>query len=200
MKKSFPRALKHYFITGVFVLTPVTFTFVGIGWMVYMFDRLFGPALARLLGVNVPGLGLLSTLLFILLVGMLLCTNVVAQKVFGFFEWGLLHVPGVRAVYRTLKALTEAFSPENQKSFQNVVRVEYPHAGVWTIGFATRKVKMKSGGEEEPFVAVYVPTNHIYLGQTMLFPEKKVVVTSLSVQEGIQVVLSSGAGLPEKMT
>lgn len=192
-----PRSLKHYFFAGLFILIPAALTLLVVGWVVRAVDGLLGAVLGGLLGIHIPGLGLLLTLGLIFLVGMLVSTNLLAQQIFTFFEHLLLRVPGVRAIYKTVKALTDAFSPENQKALQSVVLVEFPHPGSFSIGFATSRLTVTGpGGLAEVQVAVYVPTNHFYFGNVVLVPESKVRITDLSVQQGIQIVLSSGASFP----
>ncbi len=190
--------LKRYFVTGLFVLIPVGLTLFLVVWLVGTVDSLFGPLMRGLLGFHVPGVGILATAALILLVGMLM-SNLIFQQIFEWFEDVFLRIPGVRVVYKTLKALTDALSPDKQVSFRRVVLVEYPHPGSLALGFVTSQMTLTpEGGAPQKHLAVYVPSNHFYLGQTVLLPEFKVQVTSLSVQEGIQLVLSSGAGFPDQ--
>jgi uncharacterized membrane protein len=193
----FARALKRYFLAGLFILTPVLLTLLSVGWLVKTLDEMAGFVLLKVFGFHIPGLGLVLTVALIIVVGMLLSTNALVQSVFGIFEEGLLRMPGVRAVYKTLKSLTDAFSPVRQQEFQNVVLVEYPHAGVLSVGFVTRRFTLQRAAGGEEVVAVYVPTNHVYLGNTIVVPASKVVPTTLNVENGLQAVLSSGASLPE---
>jgi uncharacterized membrane protein len=196
----FSKSIKQYFLTGLFVIIPLGLTLLVVGWLVNYLDKLLGGFFDRLLGFHMPGLGIVLAAIIIVFIGALLSTNILAQKIFEGVELSFLHIPGVRAVYRTIKALTDTFSPENQKSFRGVALVEYPHPGSLSIGFITNRVALDGLGEAtERHVSVYVPTNHLYIGNTVLVPESKVYVTSLSVQEAIQIVLSSGAGMPSRL-
>jgi len=192
------KTLKRYFLTGLFVLIPVAFTVVTVFWLIGTLDGLLGGMVRGLMGFHIPGLGIVMTVGLILLVGMLM-SNLLFKQMFDLFEEALLRVPGVRVIYKTVKALTETFSPENQKSFRNVVLVEYPHPGSFSLGFVTGQTVLTVDGASQKHAVVYVPTNHFYLGNTLVVPESKVLATTLSVQDGIQLVLSSGAGFPDQL-
>ncbi len=200
MANKFTRSFKQYFLTGLFVMIPVVLSVFTVGWFVNALDRMFGGLIEGLFGFRVPGLGIFLAVIVLVAVGMLLSTNIMAQNIFDFFEDLLLRVPGLSMVYKTVKALTDAFSPQNQKSFRGVALVDYPCQGSLSIGFITGQVDMYlEGGGTEKHLSVYVPTNHLYLGNTIILPESKVMMTGLTVQQGIQIIISSGAGLPDQL-
>jgi uncharacterized membrane protein len=185
------RRIKRYFLTGLFVLFPVALTVLVVVWLVRAVDALFG--------FRLPGMGLLVTMVLVVLLGLLM-SSVLGKQAFELLEEVLLHVPGVRAVYKTLKAMTDVFSPESPTAFRHVVLVEYPQPGSLALGFVTSETSLTRGGASERRLAVYVPTNHLYLGNTVVVPPSKVVMTSLSVPEGVQIVLSGGAGFPAEIS
>lgn len=198
MKKPLAQALKNYFLTGLFVVIPAGITISMVVWFVSALDGLLQAPLQKLFGFHIPGLGLVMTVVLFIAVGVLM-SNLLVQHLFVFFEEAMLRVPGVRAVYKTVKALTDTFSPESQNAFRHVVLVEYPRAGSWALGFVTSRMNFTwEDGRAEEQVAVYVPTNHVYLGNTLVVPAAKVRDTSLSVQEGVQLALASGAGFPDQ--
>jgi uncharacterized membrane protein len=192
------RSLKRYFLTGFFVVIPAGVTIFMVVWFVGALDGLLQAPFERVLGFHVPGLGLVASVALFIVVGMLM-SNLLVQHLFEFFEEALMRVPGVRAVYKTVKALTDTFSPENQKAFRHVVLVEYPHPGSWALGFVTSRMDFTwPDGRREEQVSVYVPTNHVYLGNNLVVPAAKVLDTNLTVQQGIQIALASGAGFPDQ--
>jgi uncharacterized membrane protein len=193
------RSFKSRFLSGLFVLVPVALTLFTVGWVVHAVDGALGSVLDTILGRHVPGLGLAATVLLCVAVGTLM-SNYLVQQFFEWVEEGLLRVPVVRAVYKTVKAVTDMFSPENEKAFRQVVLVEYPRPGQLSLGFVTGRFDLVGSGPGGRRVAVYVPTNHFYLGNTVFVPEAEVLLTDLSVQAGVQVVLSSGAGLPARVS
>ena len=78
-------------------------------------------------------------------------------------EYCLLQVPVFKTIYAPVKQLVAAFSPDNEAGFKKVVIVEDPRRGM-ILGFLTREFTLDRGRGAEPVVAVYVPTNHLYLG------------------------------------
>ena len=75
--------------------------------------------------------------------------------------------------------------------------MEYPRLGVHSFGFLTKECVLKNDrGEDECYNTVYVPTNNLYLGEVILFKKEEVVVTDMSIEEGIKVLLSAGIAAP----
>ncbi len=91
-----------------------------------------------------------------------------------------------------------AFSPDNEYGFKRVVMVEDPHRG-WVMGFLTKEFTVDRGAGAEPMMAVYVPTNHLYLGDIVLYPRERALFPDLSVEEGIRIFLTGGMSLPGRL-
>jgi len=157
------------------------------------------PLYARLLGPdNVPpGLGILTTGVFILAVGVV-ATNVFGNRLLQRIEGYLLRVPVFRTIYAPVKQLLLAFSPDNEYGFKRVVLARTPSRGI-VLGFLTKEFSMESSGMEESMVAVFVPTNHLYLGDVVICPRADAFFPDLSVQEGIRVFLTGGMTLPTRI-
>ena len=191
------RLLKRYLVTGVLVLAPISISLSLLLWLGGWVDRLLLPLTVAVLGRHVPGLGLATATLLTLCVGWL-GSNIIGKQVVEVLEDLLLHVPVFSWVYRTVKPLAEVFSPASAAAFRSVVMVEYPREGVYQLGFATGTVTPMADGE--PLTSVYVPTNHLYIGDVILVPPSKVKETSMSLQQGVQFFLSAGAtaGQPHK--
>ena len=103
--------------------------------------------------------------------------------------------PVFKTVYAPVKQLVAAFSPDNDAGFKRVVLVEDPSRGL-ILGFLTREFTLDRGAGPEPFVAVYVPTNHLYLGDIVAFPAYTVHYPDLTVEDGIRIFLTGGMALP----
>lgn len=190
---------KGIFITGLLVSIPVVLTVFALWWFFSFVDGLLGPVFANLLGYPVPGLGFVSSLLIIFLVGAV-ATNVVGRRLFSWAEGLFLRIPIAKTVYAALKSLVDALSPEKGGSFRRFVIVEYPRPGTYAFGFLTDQSTLETGpGEEAHLVAVYVPTNHLYLGETVLLPRGDVIFPDLTVEEGVRIVLSGGSLLPSRI-
>jgi uncharacterized membrane protein len=98
-----------------------------------------------------------------------------------------------------VKQLLNAFAPDNQYGFKQVVLVEEPGAG-FVLGFLTREFVLDRGRGAEPLVAVYVPTNHLYLGDVRVYPASLVSYPELSVEEGITLFLTGGMSLGARLS
>jgi uncharacterized membrane protein len=193
------RRLKNYFVTGFLIVAPISITVFLFITFVRLIDGFMGPVAATFVGKNLPGIGFGAALLVIFLVGFL-ASNLVGRYILEWFEDLLLHIPVFNWLYRTIKQLTEVFSPASGMHFKSVVMIEYPRPGVWSVGFVTKEVGFvpKAGGRQQLF-SVYVPTNHVYVGDVVLVPQEKLIETQLTMQEGLQVFLSAGASFPEEI-
>jgi len=108
-----------------------------------------------------------------------------------------LKIPIFKSLYSSLKQLIDAFSPENKSSFQKFVIVEYPRKGSFVFGFQTKECLLKENNIEKKLIAVYIPTNNLYLGEVVLFDEESVIHTNIPIQEGIKIILSGGIAAPQ---
>ena len=193
--------LRRRFVTGFFVLVPLVISIVALIWVFNVIDGFTAPLYARYfasIGRNVPrGLGILTTALVILLVGVI-ATNVLGKRVLQRAEGYLLRVPVFRTVYAPVKQLVAAFSPDNEYGFKRVVMVQTESRG-YILGFLTKEFSIQSADGTESLIAVYVPTNHLYLGDVVICRRDHAFFPDLSVEEGIRVFLTGGMTLPARI-
>lgn len=182
--------IRRSFIAGCFVMVPLIISVAALVWAFRLIDGVMAPLYTQLLGQEVPGLGLATALLVVLVVGAL-ATNVFGKRMLQRGESYLLKLPVFRAVYAPVKQLVAAFSPENELAFKRVVLVDDPATG-FVLGFLTKEFTIDRGRGAEPVLAVYVPTNHLYLGDVRIFPKSRVTYPALTVQEGVRVFLTGG--------
>jgi uncharacterized membrane protein len=187
--------LRRSFIAGFFVTVPLIISVAAILWLFRLVDGLVGPLYIKLLGPNkVPlGLGVATTALAILLVGAI-ATNVVGKRLLQRTEWLLMHVPLFRSIYAPVKQLVVAFSPDNEYGFKRVVLIEDASRG-FVLGFLTREFTVDRGQGPEPLIAVYVPTNHLYLGDIIICPRDRASYPDITVEQGIRIFLTGGMAL-----
>lgn len=189
--------LRRSFITGFFVTVPLIISVAALVWIFQVVDGITEPVSVRLLGRAVRGLGVLITAGLILVAGAV-ANNVFGKRVLQRAEYYLLQVPVFKTIYAPVRQLVAAFSPDNEAGFKKMVIVEDPSRGL-LLGFLTREFTLDRGRGAEPFVAVYVPTNHLYLGDVAVFPRDLVAFPDLSVEEGIRIFLTGGMALPNKL-
>ena len=190
--------LRRRLIAGFFVMVPLVVSVVALVWIFGIIDGFTAPVSERILGRTVPGLGILITLLVVLVAG-ILATNVIGRRVLARTEKWLMLVPVFRTVYAPVKQLVVAFSPDNEYGFKRVVMVEDPNRGM-LMGFLTKEFSVERATGPEALVAVYVPTNHLYLGDIVLCPRNRVFFPDVSVEEGIRTFLTGGMSLPARIT
>jgi uncharacterized membrane protein len=190
--------LRRSFITGFFVTVPLVVSVAALVWIFQVVDGLLGTLFARWLGRDVPGLGILATAAGILVVGAV-ATNVIGRRLVQRAEFYLTKVPVFRTIYAPVKQLIVAFSPDNEFGFKRVVLVDVPGRG-FVLGFLTREFTVDRGHGPEQLVAVYVPTNHLYLGDVLIFPADLVWFPNISVEQGIRVFLTGGMALASRIS
>lgn len=188
---------RRRFLTGFFVTMPVVLT-AWVFWLFYSsVDSFLAPLYEQFVGQRIPGLGFLTAIAIIFVIG-LLATNVVGRRVVQWGEGVLRRLPLVRRVYPTVKDFVDAFSPSRRTSFREFVLVEHPREGAYAYGFLTGELRV-DGAKPDALVSVYVPTNHLYLGDVILVPRDAVVPTGLSIEDGIRIVLSAGTAAPARL-
>tara|TARA_B100002049_G_scaffold154668_1_gene115364 strand:+ start:339 stop:965 length:627 start_codon:yes stop_codon:yes gene_type:complete len=182
-------------IAGFFVTVPLIVSVVALVWMFQWIDGLMGPHLVRWLGQEVPGLGLLATIAGMLIVGAF-ATNVLGRRLVERAEKYLMRVPIFKTVYAPVKQLMLAFSPDNEYGFKRVVIVEDLERG-FVLGFLTKEFDFDRGLGAERLMAIYVPTNHLYLGDIRIYPSRLARFPNITVQEGIRIFLTGGMAVAD---
>jgi uncharacterized membrane protein len=189
--------LRRSFIAGFFATVPLVISVAALVWIFGIIDRFTGPLATRALGRAVPGLGILITLLVVLAVGGV-TTNVIGRRLVVRGEKWLMRVPVFRTVYAPVKQLVVAFSPDNEYGFKRVVMVEDRARG-YVLGFLTREFTVDVGAGPQALVAVYVPTNHLYLGDVLIVPRTGLSYPEITVEQGIRIFLTGGMALSSRI-
>jgi len=189
--------LRRSFIAGFFVTVPMVVSVAAFLWLFGIVDSLTSPMYERLLGRSIPGLGILTTALVMVLVGAL-ATNVIGRRLLQRTEKALLRVPVFRTIYAPVKQLIAAFSPDNELGFKRVVFLE--DGSRCSLGFLTKEFFVDRGKGSEAMLAVYVPTNHLYLGDVVICERTRAIFPDITVQEGIHIFLTGGMALPSRLS
>jgi uncharacterized membrane protein len=189
--------LRRSFLTGLAVTVPLFITVTALVWTFRAVDGIARPVATNLFGRAVPGLGVLVTVVLIFSAGVV-ATNVIGRRILQRTERWLMRVPVFSTVYAPVKQLVAAFSPDNEAGFKRVVLVEQPDRGL-VLGFLTREFTVDRGRGLESLIAVYVPTNHLYLGDVMIFRRDQTYFPDVSVEEGIRIFLTGGMALPSAL-
>ncbi len=193
------RDVKRYMVTGFLVVAPISITIFLMWSFAGWIDGMLSPVVYPILGRYIPGLGLVVGLGMLFVVGFI-SSNIIGRHMLEVVEDMLLRIPVFNWLYRTVKQLTEAFTPSGSPHFKSIVMVEYPRPGVHQLGFVTRMMEIEENGVPVKTYCVYIPTNHLYIGDIVLFPADKVSDTDIPLQDGVQAFLSAGASLPIKFS
>jgi len=202
MKISIRATFKRRFIAGLLISIPAIITFLVIWWLFKFLDGFLEPIYYKILGYHVHGLGFISTVVLIFIVG-IISTNVFGRKIIESFEHLILKIPVLKGIYMSVKQLVDAFSPESKvSSFKKFVIVEYPRPHVYAYGFLTKECVMRTlqDQEETNLKAVYIPTNLIYFGDIALFRDEHIFFTDIPIEDGIKIILSGGIATPSKIS
>lgn len=201
---SFGRRLKNYFFTGVIVAAPVAITIYMsyhlVIWINEVTKRLIPQQwrIGDFVPYAVPGLGLLLLLLVLLFIGML-TTGYIGKFFVRLWERIIRKMPVISSIYSLLKQIFETFLSQKSRSFNEVVMVEYPRKGLWSIAFISNN---DTGGEiaekaGQKILSIFVPTTPNPTSGFLIFlPEKDVIKLNMSVEEGIKYVISCGIVTP----
>ncbi|MEI6986211.1 MAG: DUF502 domain-containing protein [Rhodospirillaceae bacterium] len=194
---------RAYFLAGVLVTAPAAIT-IYLAWLFINFiDSAIGTILParynpeQFMPFTIPGLGLVMVVVLLILVGAF-AAGYVGRLVVRLGEGVVEKMPVVRHIYSAIKQIFETVLAQQSTAFRDVVLLEYPRIGVWSLGFitgpATSEIQRVSG---EDLITVVIPTSPIPTAGFLIFvPRKELVVLDMTVEEGLKVVMSGGIVSP----
>lgn len=196
-------SIKGIFFTGLAVTIPLGLTIYIFIFLINLMDGLFlliplpyQPA--ELLGVHIPGLGIIFTFVLIFISG-LITKSYLGDRLVRFGEGLLERIPVIRSVYQALKHVVHSLVGDKSRTFRQVALVEFPRAGVYSIGFITGlkngEVERKTG---KRCLSVFVPTTpNPTTGFFMMIPEEDVMLMDMTVEDAFVLIMSVGIVTPE---
>jgi uncharacterized membrane protein len=191
--------LRNKFIAGLVILIPIMLTAKALWWLFTYVDGLAEPIALAMVGKPIAGLGFVLTISIVFLAGFLLSAGPL-QRILHWFEDVIDDVPLVGSVYGTTKKVLAGFGREDsQSAFQRFVFARLP--GRTTPGFVTGTFTLaRADNTSYTLCVVYIPTNHLYVGDVVILPLEDVIDTDLSVEDGVSILLSAGASIPPLVT
>src|SRR5689334_19220135 len=181
-------SIRASFGRGIVVLVPVVITFWVLRGLFDAIDGIISPIFDRLLEQHIPGLGFISMIVLILIVGFI-SRNLFGRVIFSFFERVISSIPLARSIYSGTKDLFNAFQIGGKgKSFRQVLLVEYPRQGLWTVGFVTNEISVRSATTVNELVSVYIPNPPNPTSGTLVFlPRSNLQVLDMTVEDGLKL-------------
>ncbi len=194
--------MKRYFITGLLIWVPLGLTAWVLKFLIGTMDQsllLLPDSLQpeQQLGMDIPGVGTVLTLLVIFITG-LLTANIIGQKLVSFWEGVLWRIPVVKSIYWGIKQVSDTIFSSQGEAFRKALLVQYPREGAWTIAFMTGQ----PGGDvinhlEGEYISVYVPTTpNPTSGFFLMMPKSDVIELDMSVDEALKYIISMGVVPP----
>ncbi|MFI5251491.1 MAG: DUF502 domain-containing protein [Bacteroidota bacterium] len=186
-------SLRTKFSRGVVVIVPLVITIWVLNMLFSAVDGIISPLFDQLLGKHIPGLGFISMIIIIFGVG-IISRNLIGRAVLKFFERIIFSIPLARSIYSAMKDVFGAFQIGGKgRSFRQVILIEYPRAGLYTIGFVTNEISIQLEGKTDEVVSAYVPNPpNPTSGLMVLIPRRDVRVLDMTVENGLKMVLSGG--------
>ena len=197
--KTLLESLRRYFVSGVLVVVPVILSYLVIKFLFQTIDGVLRPALHGVLGYFVPGLGVVTTLLLIILAGVL-TRNYVGHRIYRMGDRLLARLPVIRPIYSAAKQLLEAMTSAGTESFKEVGLVVYPRRGSYALCFISRRLTVHTEEGPRQLVTVFVPSTPTPVsGMVIIVPPEDVTLLDMTVEEGIKFLVSGGVASPETL-
>ena len=193
-KKSF---FKRYLITGLLIWVPLVITLWVLNLLVSTMDQslLLLPLALRTeswLGIHIPGLGVILTLVVVFLTGVL-AANFIGQKLVAFWERVLLHIPVVNSIYKAVKQVSDTLFSGSGHAFRKVLLVRYPHPEAWSLAFQTNVPTDLVSRFSEEHVAVFIPTTPSPVNGFYFYVKRtEVIELDMSIDEALKYIISMG--------
>lgn len=196
-------SIRRYFISGLLVWLPIWITVLALKFLVDILGAILSliPKDYRpeaFLGVQIPGLGVIMTLLVILLTGVV-AANFIGKRLVSLWDSFIAKIPLVRSIYMGVKQVLHTLFTPGGQSFRKVLLVEYPRAGLWSIAFQTGDCtsEVNRALNEEAMVTIFIPTTpNPTSGFLMMLPRKNVIELQMSVDQALKFVISLGVVQP----
>jgi uncharacterized membrane protein len=194
--------VRRYLVAGLLVWLPIIATVLVVRFILGLMDqtllllpRSLQPEL--LFGMHIPGLGAVLAVLLLLATG-LLVTNIVGRSLVRAWEDLLNRIPFVRAVYGGVKSFSSTILSSSGNSFKKVLLIEYPRAGLWSVGFQTASdVRLAPAHSGEEHLCVFIPTTpNPTSGFIVFIPRSQAIELDMSVDAAMKMIVTLGVVVP----
>jgi uncharacterized membrane protein len=188
------RHQRNLLIAGILTAIPLLVTYLVFRWLFEALDGIFQPVFVFLIHRPLPGAGLVAVVLLVYILG-LITTNLVGRRLVRGLDAMMCRLPVVQYVYSGAKQVVDAMRTLRDVPFNEVVLVEFPKAGMYSLGFVTGKAIDLRG---ESRVPVFIPhTPNPMTGFLVLLSSEDILDTDISIEGAMRMVLSGGLLSPE---
>ena len=188
--KKIKALFRKYFITGLLVIIPIWATYYVLSALLGVIDGILADVPQYFLGHRFPGLGIVTLIVLVLLVGAL-SANYLGTRFVRSVDALMQKVPLVRGVFTTVKQVMETFSVKH--NFHGVALVEYPRKGCYSMGFMTGEIHGETLDLSGKYITVFVPTTpNPTAGFLLILPAAEVKQLEMTVEQGMKFIISLG--------
>jgi len=187
--------IKNNLIPGIIVIVPLVITIIVLKWLINFFDDLVQPLTENYIHIYIPGLGLVVSLVFIYIVG-LLTKNFFGKKLLQLGEWIVNRIPVAKTVYSSVKQIMTSLTVRDDKKSAKVVMIEYPSRGIYSLGLLNGETRDTRNNQIMGSVLIITSINPTS-GFTVLVPFSDIRITDLAVEQLMKFVVSGGIVVPE---
>ena len=197
--------LRSNFLTGLVLITPIILTIYLLWGVINFIDDKVVPWLpnkynpSTYLGKDIPGLGVMTFLIFTTIVGMV-TKGFFGRQLIKYWQSLVDRTPVFRSIYNALKQIAETVFTKSDQTFKSACLVEYPRRGIWVVAFVSTitKGEIKEKINKDEILTVFVPTTPNPTSGFLLFiPKKDVIILKMSVENAAKLVISAGLVVPD---
>ena len=195
-------ALRKWFIAGLLVIVPLVITLGVLNWIIGTLDQTLAILPEawqpdKLLGMHIPGFGVILTLLILLVVGGI-ASNFIGRKLVGWGDALVRRIPVVRSIYSSVKQVSDTVFSDSGNAFRTAVLVQWPREGVWTVAFVTGAPSGEVAAYlRDEYLSVFVPTTPNPTGGYFVMVRKsECIELDMSVDAALKYIVSMGVVAP----
>lgn len=200
-KEDFRKTLKNRFLAGILVIVPL-FTAVAIlKFAIESIDNFMSPYIIRIIGeeIRYPFIGIAVTLMLIMLAG-IFTSNFIGRKIYHKWERFLLRIPLFSTLYSAAKQLIEGVAIPDSRTFEKVVKLEYPRKGLFVLGFLANRIMIHDSESDREFWSVFLPSSPApFTGIAILVPAGEAEILDMTVEQGIKFFVSGSVSAPKNI-
>jgi uncharacterized membrane protein len=191
------KIVKRYFVSGLLVVVPLIITYLVLKFLFQTLDNILQPLIFQLFKINIPGLGLVVTILLVVLAGVV-THNYLGGKLYRLWEKILARVPLVRPIYSAAKQLLESTTQQHASAFKEVVMIEYPRKGSFAICFVAKFLEFEIDGVLRKCATVFVPNPPTpFTGVAVILPIEDIIAVDMTIEQGVKFLVSGGVASPD---
>jgi uncharacterized membrane protein len=198
-RRSIVRWIRRRFVVGFLVVFPLVITVFFARFIFGLLDRWFLPISERIFGVEIPGIGFMIFVVVLFVLG-ILATNILGGRLLDLIERRISRFPLLSPIYQGARQITEAIQIRGTTDFRKVVLLDFPRAGLKSVGFVTREFSHPTRFCDEPSALVFVPTTpNPTTGFLVALPQRELEVLDISVEQGVKLLISGGLLTPAQL-